>query len=152
VTISEIIRDARDGARAGSGGSWRIVRRGNVAELWHYATEMLSWNVERPDDPAVLDYSIGWGSVSDQSALNIAFKVLDLPLHYSRDAKGGGPRIEPAERFSEIRARCEREARERRATYERERAAAVERELQDCQLIGPAAGAELRAIVYGQAI
>ena len=48
---------------------------------------MLRWRVSDPHDETVLDYSTGWGSVSDQGGLNVAFKALGLPLYFTR--KGG---------------------------------------------------------------
>jgi hypothetical protein len=80
---------ALDRARAGAGAKGaRIVQR---AQLLHYSTRMLVWNIERPDDPAVLEYSTGWGSVSDQAGMNKAFRALGLPYRYSRS---GGAEIE----------------------------------------------------------
>jgi hypothetical protein len=84
MTIAGIVKTARHGARAGSGGSWRIERIGDVAELHHYAHKMLTWRISDPSDPDVLDYDIGHGSVSDQGAMNRAFRVLGLPLYFSR--------------------------------------------------------------------
>jgi len=97
MSIRELISGGR--GRAGSGGSWRIVDVPASAsyparrELWHYSTRMLSWNPANPADPAVLDYSTGNGSVSDQGGMNTAFGLLGLPLRFDRDARGGGPRI-----------------------------------------------------------
>ncbi|MEN3280064.1 MAG: hypothetical protein V7607_1204 [Solirubrobacteraceae bacterium] len=86
MTIQQIIANARDGARAGSGGAWRIERATgeDIAELWHYSTRMLRWRVTDPSDASVLDWDLGHGSVSDQGAMNRAFKVLGLPYYYSR--------------------------------------------------------------------
>ena len=110
VTIADVIRRANGRAHA-----WRVERdRVTVvnspvsadlataidgartverATLWHYGTAMLRWSVERPDDPDVLDWSTGWGSVSDQNGMNTAFRVLGLPYRFDRDARGGGPRV-----------------------------------------------------------
>ncbi len=97
MTIRELIRNPRTGARAGSGGAWRITvqdRDGNrAAELRHYGHLMLRWNVADPSDPDLLDYSTGWGSVSDQNGMRTAFRVLGLPYRFDRDQRGGGPRI-----------------------------------------------------------
>ena len=81
--------------RRGSGRShaWRVERNGQAATLWHYGTAMLTWNLERPSDPDALDSSTGWGSVSDQNGMNIAFRVLGLPYRFDRDQRGGGPRV-----------------------------------------------------------
>src|SRR5215208_2641501 len=62
MTIADIIRRGRGRTHA-----WRVERDGRTATLWHYGTAMLVWNVERPDDPDTLDWSTGWGSVSDQN-------------------------------------------------------------------------------------
>lgn len=61
-----------------------------IGELYHYSTRMLVWNIDNPLDSEVLDWSLGWGSVSDQGGMNTAFRVLDLPYYYSRK---GGPSI-----------------------------------------------------------
>src|SRR5439155_21739885 len=42
--------------------------------------------------PDYLDYSTGHGSVSDQSGMNQAFRLLGLPLYFSR--KGGADILE----------------------------------------------------------
>lgn len=75
-------------------GAWRVeidsgpsIHDKRVAELYHYSTLMLVWNIESPLDSEVLDWSLGHGSVSDQNGMNTAFRVLDLPYYYSR--KGG---------------------------------------------------------------
>jgi hypothetical protein len=98
MTIAEIIR--RGNGRAGSSGAWRVERDepadpfvGAVATLRHHGTVMLRWKVSNPSDPRVLDYGIGWGSVSDQGGMNTAFRVLGLPLRFDRAQRGGGPRI-----------------------------------------------------------
>jgi hypothetical protein len=93
VTLAEIIRRAH--GRAGSNGAWRVERMesGTIATLWHYSTPMLTWAVDQPANPAVLDYGIGHGSVSDQGGMNVAFRTLGLALRYDRDQRGGGPRI-----------------------------------------------------------
>lgn len=88
MTIADIIRRGRGRAHA-----WRVERDGTTATLWHYGTAMLTWNLERPDDPDALDWSTGWGSVSDQNGMNTAFRVLELPYRFDRDGRGGGARI-----------------------------------------------------------
>lgn len=82
ATIASIIKQGKGTAHA-----WRVEREDERCELWHYSTRMLVWNGENPNDPDVLDYSTGWGSVSDQNGLNTAFRALDLPYRYDR--KGG---------------------------------------------------------------
>jgi len=92
MSIRELIKGGR--GRAGSNGAWRVERSVNGNhELWHYSTLMLRWNPANPADPAVLHYSTGHGSVSDQGAMNTAFTLLGLPYRFDRDARGGGPRI-----------------------------------------------------------
>jgi len=48
---------------------------------------MLVWDFYDPANEATLDYSLGWGSVSDQGGMNKVFRELCIPLYYSR--KGG---------------------------------------------------------------
>lgn len=95
ATIASIVQNGK--GEAGSERSWRVERDpfGDelVRELWHYSHLMLRWNKIDPSDESVLDYHIGWGSVSDQNGMNTAFRVLGLPLRYDRDERGGGPRI-----------------------------------------------------------
>lgn len=96
MTLRDIIRNGS--GRAGSGGAWRAITvrdsdGRDVCELWHHGTLMLRWNAERPSDPDVLDFSTGWGSVSDQGGMNTAFRALGLPYRMDRDRRGGGPRI-----------------------------------------------------------
>lgn len=100
MTITELVRTARHGARAGSGGAWRIHRwrpapihdpSRECVTLYHHNTAMLTWRADDPRDPTVLAYSTGWGSRSDQGGMNRAFKVLGLPLYFSR---AGGANIE----------------------------------------------------------
>jgi hypothetical protein len=93
MTIAELIRRGK-----GKAGPWRIERgiypgNENVLSLWHYGTRMLVWNADDPTDEETLDWSIGYGSVSDQNGMNTAFRILNLPYRFDRDQKGGGPRI-----------------------------------------------------------
>jgi hypothetical protein len=95
-TIAEIV--ANGSGYAGSNGSWRTHTweqlddhpGKRVGVLFHYSTLMLKWNADDPSDPEVLDYSTGWGSVSDQGGMNTAFRVLGLWLRFER---AGGARI-----------------------------------------------------------
>lgn len=89
MTISSIIK-----AGKGTSNSWRVVNEQGACSLYHYSTRMLTWNSLNPNDESLLGWSIGWGSVSDQNGMNTAFKVLGIPYRYSRDNRGGGPRIE----------------------------------------------------------
>jgi hypothetical protein len=89
MTIADIIRNGRGTARA-----WHVECDGDgTAHLIHYGTTMLVWNVEDPHDLDVLDWSTGWGSVSDQNGMNAGFRELGLPYLFERDARGGGARI-----------------------------------------------------------
>jgi hypothetical protein len=81
MTIASIVRNGK-----GRAGKWRVTRDGSVCELWHYSTLMLRW--EDTGHGAQVWYTgTGHGSVSDQGGMNTAFKVLGLPLYFSR--KGG---------------------------------------------------------------
>jgi hypothetical protein len=93
ATITEIVRNGK--GTAGSNGAWRVYTRPgdddwrpDSRELYHYSTLMLEW-----DDEGVIDYSIGYGSVSDQGGMNKAFRALGVPFRYDRDERGGGARI-----------------------------------------------------------
>jgi len=90
ATIASIIRKGRGCAHA-----WRVEHNGIVpdgwetCELWHYSTRMLVWRIRRHQGSdygytELVDYSLGWGSVSDQNGMNIAFRVLNLPHRYNR--------------------------------------------------------------------
>ncbi len=98
MTIQGLIERGEQG-KSGTAGAWRVEVGGgyekNVAELWHYGTRMLVWNVDAPDDSEVLDWSLGWGSVSDQNGMNVAFRTLGLPYHFDR---AGGAQVTPLER------------------------------------------------------
>jgi len=80
----------------GTAGAWRVVQvtRSDdyvrCCQLWHYSTLMLEWRELNPRDEDYLDYSLGWGSVSDQNGMNTAFHIQDLPLYYNR---AGGAEI-----------------------------------------------------------
>lgn len=100
ATIASIIRRGRGTAHA-----WRVEHAGadphgwETCELWHYSTRMLVWQIKRHAGShygytRLVEHSIGWGSVSDQNGLNTAaFRVLDLPYRFDRDARGGGARV-----------------------------------------------------------
>jgi hypothetical protein len=92
VTIKEIVRNGR-----GKSHAWKVTEEktdwGTICTLWHYSTKMLVWLRESPANTLWLDYSVGWGSVSDQNGMNTAFRELGLNLRFDRDNKGGGARI-----------------------------------------------------------
>lgn len=61
--------------------------------LTHYDTELLRWQ-EIADAPnankILISAYYGIGSVSDQTGLNRAFRILGFPYTYSRNRKTGG--------------------------------------------------------------
>lgn len=74
-------------------------RSSNRLYVWHYSTLMLI--ADRYHDKSghelwvILDWSLGWGSATDQQGMNRLFDRLGYPdLSYRRDQAGGGPRIE----------------------------------------------------------
>lgn|SRR5262245_5608102 len=88
-TLTGIARRGR-----GKAGAWYITREVTpssaditMCHLWHYGTCMLTWRADNPSDENYLDYSLGWGSKSDQQGMNKVFRELCIPLYYSR--KGG---------------------------------------------------------------
>lgn len=88
--------------KAGSNGSWQVATRiedGNL-ELWHYSHRMLVWNPDNPNDEDVLDYSVGWGSVSDQGGMNDAFRALGIHRYFRR--QGGAEIIETKSWYSHV--------------------------------------------------
>jgi len=68
----------------GTAGKWYVRVDGDVRHLYHYEHKMLTWNFKDPCDESVLDYSTGWGSVSDQGGMNKAFRTLGISLYFSR--------------------------------------------------------------------
>lgn len=89
ASIVDIVRKGR--GRAGAWSVYRDIRdEFTVCRLYHYSTMMLQWRDDYPIDPDWLDYSIGWGSVSDQGGMNRAFRELGIPLYFSRS---GGAEI-----------------------------------------------------------
>lgn len=94
AAIGDIIARAN-----GTAGAWRVQRMQwtpvegetvEVAALYHYGTEMLVWRVDNPADADWLKMATGWGSVSDQNGMNIAFRILGLPYSFRR---AGGAEI-----------------------------------------------------------
>jgi len=74
--------------------------------LHHYSTEMLRWRyVPASGDITIEGTWTGWGSVSDQTGVNAALHALGSNLRYSRDTKGGGPRVNPRGRRNYTYAR-----------------------------------------------
>jgi hypothetical protein len=64
--------------------------------LFHYSTEMLRWRYSYPSrEVQIIGTWTGWGSVSDQTGVNAALSALGSTMRYSRDIRGGGPRINP---------------------------------------------------------
>lgn len=95
MTIKDLVLKGTHKSSAGSNGSWRVFEdeidgKVTVRILYHYDHRMLRWNRDNPTDPEHLDYSTGWGSVSDQGGMNTAFRTLGIPLYFSRN---GGARI-----------------------------------------------------------
>lgn len=64
-----------------------------VGALYHYGTKMLEFTLEYPAQ--ILGWWAGWGSVSDQQGVNAALRALGSDKRYSRDQRGGGPRVNP---------------------------------------------------------
>lgn len=87
MTLKHLIERATEG-KEGVAGAWRIERvyihGARVARLYHYSTLMLQWDIDFPHGSDKLDWSLGWGSVSDQQGMNVAFRELGLPYYYSR--------------------------------------------------------------------
>ena len=96
MTIEEIIRNRHSAShRVLKAHAWRVEKPdsdpfvGIEYELWHYSTRMLHWRESQRNGVELLSLSLGHGSVSDQNGVNIAFRVLGLPLYYQR-AGGAG--------------------------------------------------------------
>lgn len=88
ASIASIIKSGK--GKAGSNASWQaFTLEDGSLELWHYSTRMLHVSV----DGELLHADTGHGSVSDQGAMNQAFRILGLPFRFDRDQRGGGPRI-----------------------------------------------------------
>lgn len=94
--VRDMIHHARRTGRSGKRGPWRVEVDGHAGisygYLIHYGTRMLKWRWEPLE---ILESWTGYGSVSDQTGVNAALDALGSRLHYSRDARGGGPRINP---------------------------------------------------------
>ena len=80
MTIQQLIEQGK-----GRAHNWRVVEDNDnpaVKHLYHYSTNMLTWNHITKE---IIDYDLGWGSVSDQNGMNIAFRVLGSKLYFSRN-------------------------------------------------------------------
>jgi hypothetical protein len=84
-------------------GKWKVELEGNIGRLYHYGTKMLEWRYGRRTLPMSIEITgwwVGWGSASDQEGVNAALRALGSEKHYYRDARGGGPRVNPGYRVS----------------------------------------------------
>jgi hypothetical protein len=94
--VRELVRRAMSGGKTVGHRPWsvqveRSAERGMVFTLRHYGTNMLQWDLNKD----ILGTWTGWGSVSDQTGVNAALDAIGSNLRYSRDTRGGGPRINP---------------------------------------------------------
>lgn len=79
ITISSIIAKGK-----GKAGPWEVVEHSdNLHTLYHHGTRMLEWR-EYAHYNEMEWAGLGWGSVSDQNGMNIAFRVLGLPYYFQR--------------------------------------------------------------------
>src|SRR6266545_4236220 len=89
----------RDGPlRYAKAGPWRAELEGKTGRLLHYGTKMLEWHYDMSTFPTTMTITGTWtglGSVSDQTGVNAALRALGSPMRYSRDDRGGGPRVNP---------------------------------------------------------
>lgn len=89
-------------------GPWRVESEAGAGglhhtqRLIHYGTKMLEWRLDTRHAIAghtmpatVTGWWIGHGSVSDQTGVNAALRALGSSMRYSRDTRGGGPRVNP---------------------------------------------------------
>ena len=91
--------------RAYTSGPWKVTVEGHelggtysnihaTMTLFHYGTKMLEWKyVPSTGQATITGTWTGWGSVSDQTGVNAALSELGSPMRYSRDTRGGGPRV-----------------------------------------------------------
>ena len=80
-------------------GPWRVELHGGTGKLFHYGTQMLEWKYkDYHGNVEITGTWTGWGSTSDQQGVNAALYALGSPMRYSRDKRGGGPRINPRRR------------------------------------------------------
>lgn len=111
VGVQRIVRKVMEGNRGlrkdgpvfyAKSGPWRAEiepgtfgGRADKYRLIHYGTTMLEWEIDNRGVTTITGTWTGWGSVSDQTGVNAALRVLGSSMRYSRDARGGGPRINP---------------------------------------------------------
>lgn len=99
--VSTALR-TRTGTASASSGRWRARLRyhqDGTATVYveHHGTTMVIAHLDRngnaPPDKVVFD--LGWGSKSDQTGVNKVIRDIGLGrvFYYSRDQRGGGPRI-----------------------------------------------------------
>lgn len=109
--VRELVKRAMNHATIGPGTSrafggrpWAVhvewVGSERILSLRHYSTKMLEWTA----DGQVLGWWAGWGSVSDQQGVNAALSEIGSPMRYHRDARGGGPRVNPYRVSSSVRS------------------------------------------------
>jgi hypothetical protein len=109
--VARLLADPRAGRRDGpvnylKSGPWRVESKQDevpgryfLQSLWHYSTEMLRWSYDfTSGQVTIIGTWTGHGSVSDQTGVNSALWALGSSLRYSRDQRGGGPRINPRRR------------------------------------------------------
>ena len=106
VGVQRLVKRAMDHVRFGPGTGkvfggrpWSVhvewIGGTRILSLHHYGTKMLEWETLSGDDVKILGWWAGWGSVSDQTGVNAALRTLGSNKRYSRDRRGGGPRVNP---------------------------------------------------------
>ena len=113
IIVARLVKQAHSLRRARYGsGPWHVTVEGHnlgggyesitaTVALYHYSTKMLEWHYKpSTGDVQITGWWIGHGSVSDQQGVNAALSALGSNKRYSRDARGGGPRVNPGYRIS----------------------------------------------------
>lgn len=102
VGIKRMIHQTHSYARGRKAGHWwtqcAVASQDSLmCSLHHYGTKMLEWAYHPNQHPRVVitGWWVGHGSVSDQGGVNAALDALGSTLRYHRDARGGGPRVNP---------------------------------------------------------
>lgn len=102
IGIKRMIHATHSYARGRKAGHWSTQcavtsQESLLCSLHHYGTKMLEWHFQPDKHPRVVmtGWWVGYGSASDQGGVNAALDALGLPQHYYRDARGGGPRVNP---------------------------------------------------------